>query len=55
MTDIASIAEGAIMPVRVGFGVSEIWREDGTGTRDLYIFGVRVWRSHFAHSTWLDH
>lgn len=33
------------------FGFSEIWRDNGTGTKDLYLFGLRVWRSNFFHST----
>ena len=35
------------------FGWSEVWRDDGTGTRTFDILFVRVWRSHFTHSTWL--
>lgn len=39
-------------PPRRLFGFSEVWREDGTGARDLYLFGLRVWRTTFFHSTW---
>ena len=40
-------------PLRRFIGFSEIWRDNGTGTKDFYLFFVRVWRSHFTHSTWM--
>lgn len=33
------------------FGRSEIWRPDSTGTTDFYLFGLRVSRRDFVHST----
>ena len=43
------------MPVRRMFGFSEVWRDNSTGTRDFYLFFVRVCRNHFTHSTgWFD-
>jgi hypothetical protein len=41
------------MPLRRMFGISEIWRADSTGTREFYLFGLRLWRKHFVHSTGL--
>lgn len=44
-----------MMPRRKFLGLSEVWRDGGTGTRDFYILWIRVWRSDFHHSTaWLD-
>lgn len=40
-----------MMPRRRFIGWSDVWREDGTGTADLYALFVRVWRKHFLHST----
>lgn len=45
MTDLTT------QPIRCFLGRSEIWRSNGTGTRDYYLFGIRVWRAHFRHST----
>jgi len=42
-----------VMPNRKFFGTSEIWRDNSTGTRDFYIFWIRVYRKDFTHSTWL--
>lgn len=41
----------AAMPRRRMLGVSDVWRGDGTGTADFYVFWLRVWRLHFHHST----
>lgn len=43
------------LPRRRFIGWSEIWRENGTGTKVFHILFVRVWINHFAHSTfWFD-
>jgi hypothetical protein len=33
------------------FGMSEIWRDDSTGTMTLYLLFVPIWSRHFTHST----